>query len=125
MGRTGSLRLPSVGISTWPESRRFPDFLAGTEHLFLDRAPWHQHHIAEAELRKHAVHVHLLPATAGKWLNPLYQAFHRTLRQHFRRLQRERPEEALRNLIELATVELDLWAREQGLIKTHLNLFGL
>jgi formate dehydrogenase accessory protein FdhE len=49
----------------------------------------------------------------------------RTCRRYLKTVDLRRHGDAVPNVDELATVELDIWAREQGLTKGCANLFGL
>lgn len=79
------------------------DYLAGSTHIFLDKAPFHTDH-ASSELwttlsSKYGTEFHFIPSAGGKWLNPCDQAIHHELRCNLRRWTLLRPQDALRNVI--------------------------
>jgi FdhE protein len=48
-----------------------------------------------------------------------------TCRRYLKTVDLRRRGDAVPVVEELATIELDLWAREKGLTKLHTNVFGL
>jgi hypothetical protein len=88
-------------LERWLECMEHPMYnnLLGRNHVICDSASYHTNNEGRAIFAQHQITPYIIPAAAGKWVNPCDQAPHREMRRVFNRLQQQQPGNKIANII--------------------------